>query len=43
MPGLWLASIFFFAVNCWILGVVVADIGSNAVIIDKTVPVKEAQ
>jgi phosphatidylinositol glycan class M len=26
-PGLWLASIFFFGVNCWILGVIVKDIG----------------
>lgn len=43
MPGLWLASIFFFAINCWILGVVVADIGSNADVSNKTVPVKEAQ
>lgn len=28
VPGLWLASIFFFGVNCWILGLVVCDIGS---------------
>lgn len=25
-PGLWLSSLFFFAVNCWILGVVIGDI-----------------
>lgn len=24
-PGLWLASLAFFIVNCWILGIVVAD------------------
>lgn len=28
VPGLWLASIFFFAVNCWILGIIVGDISS---------------
>lgn len=26
VPGLWLASAVFFGVNCWILGVVVADV-----------------
>lgn len=26
VPGLWLASLGFFAVNCWILGVVVGDV-----------------
>lgn len=29
VPGLWLASIVFFAVNCWILGIIVHDIGSS--------------
>jgi phosphatidylinositol glycan class M len=30
-PGLWLAGLAFFLVNCWILGIVVEDIagGSN--------------
>ncbi|KAI9746780.1 MAG: GPI mannosyltransferase 1, partial [Chaenotheca gracillima] len=28
VPGLWLASLAFFAVNVWILGIIVADIGS---------------
>ena len=28
MPGLWGAGLLFFAVNCWILGIVVKDIGS---------------
>ena len=28
MPGLWGAGLAFFAVNCWILGVVVSDIGA---------------
>lgn len=27
VPGLWLASLGFFLVNCWILGIVVSDIG----------------
>ena len=26
VPGLWLASLIFFCVNCWIIGVIVADI-----------------
>ena len=26
MPGLWLASLLFFGVNCWILGIVVGDV-----------------
>lgn len=30
VPGLWLAGLFFFAVNCWILGVVVADVGQGS-------------
>lgn len=29
VPGLWLASIGFFLVNCWSLGIIVADIGSS--------------
>lgn len=28
VPGLWLASVAFFAINCWILGVIVHDVGS---------------
>ena len=28
MPGLWGAGLLFFGVNCWILGVVVRDIGA---------------
>lgn len=27
LPGLWLASLGFFIVNCWILGVIVSDVG----------------
>lgn len=26
VPGLWLASIVFFGINCWILGIIVDDI-----------------
>jgi GPI mannosyltransferase 1 subunit M len=28
VPGLWGAGLLFFAVNCWVLGIVVNDIGS---------------
>jgi GPI mannosyltransferase 1 subunit M len=28
VPGLWGAGLLFFAVNCWILGIVVRDIGA---------------
>lgn len=30
LPGLWLATVLFFAVNCWILGLAVSDIGSRS-------------
>ncbi|KAK4545482.1 GPI mannosyltransferase 1 [Oleoguttula mirabilis] len=36
VPGLWLASIGFFLVNCWLLGLVVADIGSSEDVIAVT-------
>jgi GPI mannosyltransferase 1 subunit M len=29
VPGLWLSGLLFFAVNCWILGIVVADDGND--------------
>jgi phosphatidylinositol glycan class M len=29
IPGLWTASAVFFGVNCWILGIIVADVGSS--------------
>ncbi|KAL8282971.1 hypothetical protein RB597_010384 [Gaeumannomyces tritici] len=28
LPGLWLASLSFFLINCWILGVVISDVGA---------------
>lgn len=30
VPGLWLSSLLFFAVNCWILGIIVSDSGHDA-------------
>jgi hypothetical protein len=30
VPGLWLASLGFFAVNVWILGIIVMDVGTGA-------------
>ncbi|KAK3690142.1 PIG-M-domain-containing protein [Podospora appendiculata] len=32
VPGLWVASLGFFLVNCWILGVIVGDVGEGAVL-----------
>jgi phosphatidylinositol glycan class M len=29
VPGLWLSSLLFFAVNAWILGIIVSDVGSH--------------
>lgn len=26
LPGLWLSSLAFFLVNCWILGIIVGDV-----------------
>jgi len=30
VPGLWLATIFFFGINCWILGLMVYDIRTRS-------------
>ena len=30
VPGLWLASMIFFLINCWILGIVVEDVRSQS-------------
>lgn len=30
VPGLWLTSLAFFLVNCWILGVIIGDAGERA-------------
>jgi phosphatidylinositol glycan class M len=29
VPGLWMAGVVFFGVNCWILGVLIEDVGSR--------------
>lgn len=29
VPGLWLASVIFFLINCWILGIIVGDVRSH--------------
>jgi hypothetical protein len=29
VPGLWLASLLFYLVNCWILGVIITDVGKG--------------
>lgn len=29
IPGLWIASLLFFIVNCWILGIIVNDVASQ--------------
>jgi len=29
VPGLWLASASFYLINCWILGVIVADVAAH--------------
>ncbi|KAK8043534.1 gpi mannosyltransferase [Apiospora rasikravindrae] len=31
-PGLWWASLAFFLVNCWILGLIIGDLGSSSTI-----------
>jgi len=41
VPGLWLASVFFFLVNCWILGIIVTDVGSSPTFDAHSQPVKE--
>ncbi|KAH8690111.1 putative mannosyltransferase [Talaromyces proteolyticus] len=30
VPGLWVATLVFYLVNCWILGVIIADVGGNS-------------
>jgi len=29
VPGLWLASVFLFLTNTWILGIIVSDVGTR--------------
>ena len=30
LPGLWLASLLFFLVNCWILSVIIGDVAATS-------------
>ncbi len=30
VPGLWLSSLVFFLVNCWILGIIINDVAIEA-------------
>lgn len=32
VPGLWLASMAFFLINCWILGIVLSDVRGQSVV-----------
>lgn len=44
VPGLWLATILFFGVNCWILGIIVGDIQANKIgFIDATSKARKIQ
>jgi len=36
-PGLWLASVAFFFINCWILGIIVRDAGKSRTSISKKI------
>jgi len=29
VPGLWVASLLFFMINIWILGIIISDVGSS--------------
>jgi len=31
VPGLWLSSLGFFLVNCWILGIIIGDMATSSV------------
>ena len=33
MPGLFVASLLFFATNVWILGIIVKDVGRGAAVV----------
>jgi GPI mannosyltransferase 1 subunit M len=41
VPGLWLSSLLFFVVNCWILGIVVADNEEDHVGVRRPISVSE--
>lgn len=35
VPGLWLSSLAFFAVNCWILGIICSDVGAERDMVER--------
>lgn len=36
VPGLWLASLVFFLINCWILGIMIGDGAQGPLVHEKT-------
>jgi len=43
VPGLWVASLLFFATNVWILGIIVKDVGMRGSLLGTEVSRKEGK
>lgn len=43
VPGLWLASVFFFAVNCWIMGIIIEDVRAGGGVVGVVDPSERAK